>query len=150
MKLKYKKLVETEVKFLKIDIPVRYEDDDIPFGFPFMIKQDDLDKEKCERWIHYGDHDRWIATVDLDSHKLIGWPEGKKGEFYTKVCDEGFYYLLDAEGNVIISIEQSYVPNKLIPPDDGYGDYINIEIDETGVITNWYGHPQVDEKEWDD
>ena len=38
-----------------------------------------------------------------------------------------------------------YVPNKLLPPDDGYGDYIHLTIDENGKITNWYDEPSVEE-----
>mgnify|MGYP006214627153 CR=1 FL=1 len=36
---------------------------------------------------------------------------------------------------VVLSIEDDYVPNKLIPGQ--YGDYIVMDIDENGKIANW-------------
>ena len=39
---------------------------------------------------------------------------------------------MDEDKNVILSIEDDYVPNKLIPGE--YGDYIVMDIDEEGKI----------------
>ncbi|MDR2139564.1 MAG: hypothetical protein LBP50_08455 [Tannerella sp.] len=133
-------LKEVDVKTLKIDIPVRYEEDMLN-DFPLRVKAEDLDTSMCERWQHYNDYDRWQASIDLDSWTIIDWPEGKTGEFYMKVCDEGFYTLLDGSGAVVLSIEEDYAPNGLIPPNDGFGDYVWLKIDGTGKIENWYDCP---------
>lgn len=58
-----------------------------------------------------------------------------------KVCDEGLYYLLNEDLKLIRSIEEDYVPNGLIPPHDGYGDYVHFIIDGNGMIKNWYSNP---------
>ena len=33
--------------------------------------------------------------------------------------------------------QRGYVPNKIIPPKDGYSDYIHLIVDTNGKITNW-------------
>lgn len=51
-----------------------------------------------------------------------------------KVCDAGSYYLYDDNKEIVAGIVENYVPNRVIPGD--YGDYISMEIDETGKVTN--------------
>ena len=54
-----------------------------------------------------------------------------------KVRDGGTYTLLDAQMQPIWQI-RGYVPSKLIPPyEEGYGDYITLEINADGTIANW-------------
>lgn len=79
------------------------------------------------------DGDMIIWKIELESGKILGWPEGTTGKFYYKVCDEGSYFLLDASGEVVISMEDHYVPNII----GEYGDYIDVEVDSLGVIQNW-------------
>lgn len=110
-----------EVTMLRMRIPVRYGTEDIPEDFPGRTG------------------DILEMTIDLDKHRIDNWPKGRTEEVYMKVVDEGFYYLLDTEGNEIAAIEQDYVPNGLIPGE--YGDYIELNIDETGTITNWPKNP---------
>jgi hypothetical protein len=114
---------EIDIKYVKVHLPVRYNDEDMPYDFPLR------------------DGDWWDALIDIDLGKIIDWPQGKTGSFYMKVCDEGSYYLLDANHKDIAKIEVDYVPNQLLPPRNEYGDYVNLKIDETGIITNWYSHP---------
>lgn len=81
------------------------------------------------------DGDSWRAVIDLDTHRIEDWPQGKTLEFNDmKVCDEGEYTLLDANRNALIT-NQGYVPNNLLP--GAYGDYLSLNIDETGLIINW-------------
>lgn len=107
---------QVNVKFIKLSIPVRYGDEDMPYDFP--LRQDD----------------NWEAVIDLDTHQIENWPQGKSGSFNMKVCDEGSYYLLDERKETVDEIIQYYVPNGVVPGE--YGDYINMEIDETGKVTN--------------
>lgn len=114
----YKKVInEIEIKFLKVKIAVRYDEDDIPNDFPFRVG------------------DMWEAVIDLDLHTVVDWPAGKTGRLSMKVCDEGCYELLTEDGRSISKLDNDYVPNRLLPGE--YGDYIDLEIDENGVITNW-------------
>lgn len=120
---------EVDIRSVLIDISPRYigdsDEDDMPLDFPLLN-------------IAEG---KWQATVDIDSGKIDGWPAGDAREMHVKVCDAGSYHLLDAEGNKIASIENNYVPNDLIP--GSYGDYVELSIDENGVITNWPEDPDV-------
>ena len=116
---------EVDIKWVQMDLAVRYDDEDIPYDFP--LRKGDL----------------WSAKVEIDTGKIEGWPQGKTGEMYMKVCDEGSYWLMDADGNVIDAIERDYVPNSLIPGE--YGDYVELNIDENGIITNWLKHPSLED-----
>lgn len=101
---------------LNLQVAVRYDEEDMPNDAPMR------------------NGDMWVATIDLDSQKIDCWPQGKTLEFYMKVCDEGIYTLFDDEGNEVLKRE-GYVPNQLLPGE--YGDYLELKIDENGVITNW-------------
>jgi hypothetical protein len=138
MKVRVKKVVEFDVASIKIDIPVRYGNEDIPEDFPFRVKAAEL-----EGFLYCGDYDRWIVIVDVAEKgaRVRDWPEGQTGDFCMKVCDEGFYCLLDSEGAVVARREENYVPNRLLPPNDGWGDYVELKIDEDGKIVNWPKRP---------
>ena len=114
-----------EIKYVIVDIAVRYGVEDIPLDFP--LRKDD----------------RWKATIDIDNGKILEWTLGAKGHLHMKVCDEGTYHLVDVENNIVASIEEDYVPNDLIPGE--YGDYIDLHINEYGTITNWYSKPSIDD-----
>lgn len=116
---------EVEITHVRVEVAVRYDEEDIPNDFPLRIG------------------DAWKATINIDNGQISDWPVGKTGDMYMKVCDEGSYYLLDTEGNTILSIENDYVPNGLIP--GSYGDYIELKINENGIITNWPKEPSIDE-----
>lgn len=130
MKAKIKIEKEVEIKKIVISICPRYigdsEDDDMPTDFP------GLNEEK----------NNWQAVVDIDTGKIEGWPAGEKRSMHVKVCDEGIYTLYDDEGNQVARID-GYVPNGIVP--GSYGDYVELEIDESGVITNWPKTPDISE-----
>lgn len=113
------------IRFLEIEIPVRYDDEDIPYDFPLR------------------DGDMWRATIDIDTGVIKDWPQGKSGDMYLKVCDEGIYEIFDENYSSIGKLDQEYVPNELVPGE--YGDYVDFKIDENGKITNWYSSPDVSE-----
>lgn len=127
MKTTVKIPTEIDIRYVKVHIPVRYDDEDMASDFPL----------RKGNW--------WDATINIDTGKIIDWPQGQEGEFYMKVCDGGSYYLLDAEQKQVAKIEKDYIPNRLLPPSDGYGDYVNFVIDETGTITNWYSNPSLEQ-----
>ena len=112
---------EVDIKKVRVDVAVRYGEEDIPNNFP----------------MRYGD--KWIANIDIDEGRILDCPEGVSGHLHMKVCDQGSYFLYDIDGNLVKSIEHDYVPNSLIP--GKYGDYIDLNIDEKGMISNWYWKP---------
>jgi len=107
-----------KVKFLRMEVAVRYDEDDMPFNYP------------------HRNNNQWQVRIDLETGQIQDWPERVNPlEFYMKVCDQGFYALVDGNGETVLSIEDNYVPNRLVPGE--YGDYIDFKINETGLITNW-------------
>ena len=133
-----------KVKFLELKLPVRYEDEDMPYDVPFRynntfniiydIKTGDIHK---------------FDKMNIDISKIIEW--NKKTERVSanllednyifslkdmKVTDEGSYYLLDKNLDIIYSLVKEYVPDSH-SVDGEFGDYINIEIDlKNGKILN--------------
>jgi len=108
---------EVNVKYLSLSVAVQYDDEDMPHDAP--LRYEDL----------------WEAVIDLDTHAIEGWPQGKTLAFDMKVRDQGTYILLDADRSEVARMENEYVPSRLLPGD--YGDYLYLNIDETGKITNW-------------
>lgn len=113
---------QVEIKHIYIEAPVRYEEEDIPYDFPLRVGG------------------VWRAKVEIDTGKIIDWPEGRTGDMHMKVCDSGSYTLLDDRGFVVVGRRQDYVP-KIVPGE--YGDYIILTIDANGIITNWPKKPDV-------
>lgn len=125
MKATIKVEKEIEIAMIKIDVAIRYEEEDIPNDFP--LRKGDM----------------WSAIVEVDTGKILDWPIGRSGEMHMKVVDQGSYYLLDKEGNTVLSIEEDYVPHGIVP--GSYGDYIELKIDENGIITNWPKRPSIED-----
>lgn len=114
---------QVDIKYVLMSVAVRYEDEDIPYDFP--LRKGSL----------------WVAKIDIDKGQIVEWPKGEIGNLKMKVCDQGSYFLIDENGETILSIEDDYVPNQLIP--GSYGDYIDFQIDENGFITNWPKNPSI-------
>lgn len=97
---------------------------------PFVYKED----------IGYGLGDYWHFTIDIDTGQIKDWPKGYCIQTNFKVCDDGLYQILDQNWEVVwdsIKSGDYYVPGFLDLEDDGYGDYIFIDVDENGYIHNW-------------
>jgi hypothetical protein len=121
---------EVDIKKVRVSVAVRYDEEDIPNDFPMRSGN------------------MWNATIDIETGKILDWPQGKSGNLHMKVCDEGSYYLLDENDEEVLSIEGDYVPNGLIP--GTYGDYIDLKIDSTGTITNWYSESKISISDFED
>lgn len=119
---------EVDIRTVLIDIAPRHigdsDDDDMPTDFPLLN----------------ADKTAWVASVDIDTGAIAGWPTGDKRTMHAKVCDAGIYKLIDSEGNEVAS-KSGYVPNGVVP--GSFGDYVELDIDESGIITNWPKHPDI-------
>lgn len=78
--------------------------------------------------------DNWCPEIDLETGIILNWKQGVKAEVHYKVCDAGTYYLKDTSGNIVMK-KEGYVPGFF--PGEHFGDYIIMDIDESGKITNW-------------
>lgn len=127
MKTKLLQKKEVNVKYLLVDAGVRYWDDSSFNGV--------TDTENGTN-APFKEGDRWIVLIDVDKGKIIGWKQGMTADIHYKICDDGHYTCLDVNKEDICGIE-TYVPSILCPKDNGYGDYIIMDIDENGIIKDW-------------
>jgi hypothetical protein len=112
------------IRYIRVDVPCY---DDIPKDF--LLRSGD----------------NWTATIDIVTGIVQDWKQGVSGRVFSKVRDGGKYYLLNEDKELVYKQEYGYVPNKLIPPKDGFDDYVDLEIDEEGKITNWYENPSFED-----
>ena len=134
MKTKIKIEQEVELTFLKVQANPRYCQDTEVNGasdkegklMPFLVAQT-----------------IWSPVIEINTGKVIEWPKGTTAKVHYKVCDAGSYYLTDQGGSIFLSIEDDYVPSCLCPTENGYGDYIIMNIDETGQIEGWPKEPDI-------
>lgn len=103
------------VAAVRVVLPVKYGDEDMPYDFPFRKGE------------------QWEIVIDMDTGKIRDWPQGLAYDLSMKVTDGGSYYLLDENDNVVASL-QDYVPE---PIPGRYGDYVELEINADGTIDNW-------------
>ena len=76
-------------------------------------------------------------TVDIKAQKVLDWKECYGiFDICSKPVDEGRYSFLDDKMNLICR-QDGYVPNEIIPPEKGYGDYIQFKIDGFGNLSGW-------------
>jgi hypothetical protein len=118
--------VTATVRFLKVEAGVRYWEDATVNGT----------EDEDGSLIPFRSGDAWAPTIDLDSGCVVDWPADTTARVHYKVCDDGTYALLNEAGDIVRKVE-GYVPAILSPGGDGYGDYIIMEIDGAGAITNW-------------
>ena len=140
----------SDVKYLRIDVGPRYWEDsdingeeDISYDeqhkgaqprMPFAVYCEDAAKRNPS------DSYRWQLTIDLSKGEILDWPLGTTANIHYKVCDDGTYYLLDENKNVLEE-KNCYVPDILAYNCDGWGDYIIMNIDKNGKIKNYPDNP---------
>lgn len=129
MKFERKIIEIVDVTILDINLPVRYEDEDIPYDAPMR------------------NGEVWHAKIKIDEGKVINWPQGKTLDMYMKVTDSGVYTLYTDELEEVAS-RHDYVPHGLVPGE--WGDYVHLKIDENGKITNWPAKPSLEDFQKDD
>lgn len=91
----------------------------------------------------------WCPRIRLADGVIEEWPEGTVAVVHYKVCDAGRYWLTDADGKRIAKWKGFYVPDDfLCPADNGYGDYIIMQINGSGKISGW-SNPEIDRDQWE-
>lgn len=123
MKVEVLKPVEIEVHTVKINVKLY---DDVTENIPKFL----LNK-----------HGEFEIEIEVDTGKVVNWSGVESIHIFDKVCDCGTYTLFDKNGSRIIEVINDYVPNDLIP--GSYGDYIDLQINMDGVVTNWPKKPDV-------
>lgn len=149
MKISIIKPVEIETKFLEVRAGVRYpedsefievnmDDDGKPYN---NYISDDEENPKMPfievEYDKYG-HKKfyWTPTIDLENGVIINWPKGVKVHVFYKVCDDFECTVYDEYDNEVLHYE-GYAPDFMAIEEEGYGDYIDMIIDENGCIKDW-------------
>ena len=145
MKINIIKPVEIEAKFLKVRAGVRYPEDS-----EFIETENDRkvnyisdDEENPKTPFMEVEYDKyghkkfyWTPTIDLENGIIINWPKGVKVHVFYKVCDDFECTIYDEYDNEVLHYE-GYVPDFMAIEEEGYGDYIDMIIDENGCIQKW-------------
>lgn len=126
MKIKMKIKKEIDIKNLIVNANVRYWEDATVNGF------EDIDGNL----IPCRENENWKPIIDIETGQILNWNKGTTASIHYKVCDAGSYSLQDIEGNIIIT-KEGYVPKIMCPEEEGYGDYIIMNVDENGFISKW-------------
>lgn len=73
--------------------------------------------------------------IDIDTGKVTNWPKNCPTDFHDiKIVDTGNYWLRDDNADLVVGYT-GYVPSCL--GRDGYGDYLEFEIDGNSHIVGW-------------
>ncbi len=123
--------------FLEVSAGVRYWEDATLDGEP-----------DTEGLIPLRSDDRWTPVIELASGRVLNWPSGVEAAIHYKVCDDGDYWLLDADQERIAKWKDYYVPDGLLcVGSSGFGDYIIFNIGGDGRIAAWKA-PSLDAEQW--
>lgn len=126
MKIRLKVEKEFDVKYLLAECGARYWEDATVNG--------EEDGEGTLIPCREGDY--WKPLINIETGVIENWKQGVTAEIHYKCCDDGTYRLLDENKNEITSIE-GYVPGIMCPKENGYGDYVIMDVDKDGKIQDW-------------
>ncbi|MFK4871619.1 hypothetical protein [Novosphingobium sp. ZW T3_23] len=130
----------TTATHIEVEARVRYWEDASVNGTP---------EDNDAPTIPLRNGDNWCPRIRLSDGLVEGWPAGVTADVHFKVCDEGLYWLTGASGERLMKWSGYYVPNDfLCPADEGFGDYIIMQIGEGGKIADW-SVPEIDADEWE-
>ena len=127
MKVEIKTIKTYDVKYIAFTIPIYYGD----------LNWSEKDNEFCNKY--YSDADLLSIKIDIENGIVTDWTHQELNDIfsiYSKVRDEGTYKLYDDQHNEIVSY-QGYVPDILSCVDEGYGDYLSMNISPDGRIDKW-------------
>lgn len=81
------------------------------------------------------DGNLWCPVINAETGQIVNWVKGTVANVHYKVCDECGIKI--SEDGVVVYSDEDYVPDFLCPLEEGYGDYIILDIDEDGYIKGW-------------
>ena len=121
--------VEKTVQLTTLEVfaNVRYWEDATING----VRDENEDLTPCKKG------DLWCPIIEIDSGQITNWVKGTVADIHFKVCDQCAWGIKDENGQVLLKSEGDYVPGSLSPKENGYGDYIIMDIDADGFIKDW-------------
>jgi hypothetical protein len=126
MKVTFTTKQSVPVRYLRAECGVRYWEDGKVDG----VEDADGSLIPCR------DGEYWRPLIDLETGQIMNWTPGVTANIHYKVCDDGKYVLLSENMSEVRTID-GYVPAMLSPKEDGFGDYVIMDVDAEGMIQNW-------------
>jgi len=126
MKLTLKVKQDFEVLYLSAKVGARYTEDATVNG----VEDTEGNLMPCF------DGKNWCPMIEIETGKIINWEQGKTASVHYKSCDENNFYLLDEHKSIVSELE-GYVIGMMCPKENGYGDYVIMDIDENGFIKDF-------------
>lgn len=127
MKVKIKIEKEVIATLLKVEAGARYWEDSKVNGI----------EDTEGSLIPFREGDYWCPVIEIDTGKIIDWPEGTTASIHYKCCDNGTYTIQDNNHDALYILSGDYVPPVMCPKEAGYGDYIIMDIGADGFIKDW-------------
>ncbi len=121
------KPVTVNAVYLKAECGVRYWED---------AEVNGVQEQEDAPTLPFAKGDMWSPLIEIDTGTIVDWPQGTTADVHFKVCDAGVYTLLDADKSELVQIS-GYVPRIMSPKENGYGDYVIMEIGADGKIADW-------------
>ena len=154
MEIRRKAVVTQQVRYLKATMGVRYyvdceysTDNGKTWNKNFEDTEEESERIKkltpcvVKNNIGYGANDYFELIIDLNNGKVLNWTDGFCLKTHYKVCDDGEYIFFNKEGKEVVDItkeyNQYYVPDFLSLEDEGYGDYVYLNINGEGIIEHF-------------
>jgi hypothetical protein len=126
MKIRVRTITEVEAATLEVIAHVRYWEDSKVNG----VEDEEGSMIPCRVG------DSWRLSIDIDTGIIADWPKAVEADVHYKVCDRCDCLVLSAD-NEVLEESEGYVPDVLSPKENGYSDYIIMNIDCTGKISDW-------------
>lgn len=126
MKTKIKVEKEVNIKTIVVNAGVRYWEDSEVNG----VEDEHGDLIPCRI------DDRWKPIINIETGIITNWKKGVVANIHYRVCDDGSYFLKDDKGKTVFK-KDGYVPSFMCPKENGFGDYIIMDVDADGKISDW-------------
>ena len=119
------------MRILKVCAEARYtEDAEILNPETVVFEEDKEAKMPCLKG------SCWCPEINPDTGVITNWQMGVEARLHYKVVD-GFSAEVLVDGKVVAKVENEYVPDCMCPADEGYGDYIDMNVRSDGSIDGW-------------
>ena len=119
------------MRLLKVCADARYTEDAEILNPETGVFEDDKDaKMPCLKG------SCWCPEINPDTGVITNWQIGVEAHLHYKVVD-CFSAEVLVDGNVVAKVENEYVPDCMCPADEGYGDYLDMNVRSDGSIEGW-------------
>ncbi len=126
VKMEVTKTKEFDLSVIEYRCHVRYWDDASFNGV-----------EDCEEGLlnPFKEDDEFVIQIDAETGVIRNWTKGLTAKIHYKTCDRNSFSFHAGSDCEFLTIEDQYVPDFM--PNEHYGDYVILNIDQDGSISNW-------------